>query len=91
MFAPTVAPIPSHSISRASAGASRPLQASCSSTSEAARIGPSRHSGSSRARRTVLVVRVAQVVEVGVADQRREGGHRADHGRSRGAWLRAQM
>lgn len=39
MFAPTVAAIPSHSISRARPGASRSFRASCSSTKEAARIG----------------------------------------------------
>jgi len=49
MFAPMVAAMPSHSINRASRGASRPLRASCSRTSEAARISPSTLSGSSRA------------------------------------------
>ena len=49
MFAPIVALMPSHSMNRASAGASRPLRASCSSTSEAARMRPSTLSGSRRA------------------------------------------
>ncbi len=48
-FAPTVAAMPSHSITRASPGAPRPFLASCSSTSDAATISPSTDSGSSRA------------------------------------------
>jgi len=48
VFTPIVALMPSHNMNRASPGASRPLRASCSSTSEAARIRPSTLSGSSR-------------------------------------------
>ena len=80
-----VALMPSHSMNRASPGASRSLRASCSSTSEAARIRPSTLSGQQPGRRAVLAVCPAQPVDVGVRDDRREGGHGADHGRRREA------
>jgi hypothetical protein len=80
-----VAPMPSHSMNRARAGASRSLRASCSRTSDAARMKPSTLSGEQSVRRAVLAVCPAQAVDVGVADHRREGGHGADHGRRREA------
>ena len=85
MFAPIVALMPSHSMNRASRGASRPLWASCRRTSEAARMRPSTLSGSRRAAVPSWPCARAQAVDVGVGDDRREGGHGADDGRRREA------
>ena len=85
MFAPIVAPMPSHSMNRASRWRIPVVAGLVQQHERGGQDQPVHAQRQQPGRRAVLAVRPAQPVDVGVADHRREGGHGADHGRRREA------
>jgi hypothetical protein len=83
--APIVASMPSRSMSRASRGrvpaVTRLVQQHEQGRQDQAVHGQREQPG----RRAILAMRPAQAIDVGIADHRRESGHRADHSRRREA------
>ena len=85
MFAPIVAPMPSHSMNRASRWRIPVIPRLVQQHERGSQDQPVHGQRQQPGRRAVLAVRPAQPVDVGVGHHRREGGHGADHGRRREA------